>query len=177
MSAMASQITGVSMVCSTACSGAGQRKHQSSTSLVFVRGIHRSPVNSPHKGPVTRKCFQLMTSSWLIYIVIITFCASLELTSMFTAVAGIYQFHSRRLGMIPDATVIGTSCRKFTVLFSILWWKWHMVYKSEAWYRNMCRYIMSLMFISTNHLTAQIVSGMGCFLSVLPCSGKRILMH
>ena len=25
--------------------------------MAFVRGIHRSPVNSPHKGPVTRKMF------------------------------------------------------------------------------------------------------------------------
>ena len=33
----------------------GQSKHQSSASLAFVRGIHRGPVNSPHKGPVTRK--------------------------------------------------------------------------------------------------------------------------
>ena len=37
--------------------GADQRKHQSSMSLAFVRGIHRWPVNSPHKGPVTRKMF------------------------------------------------------------------------------------------------------------------------
>ena len=36
----------------TVCSGADQRKHQSSASLAFVRGIHRWPVNSPHKGPV-----------------------------------------------------------------------------------------------------------------------------
>ena len=34
-----------------------QRKHQSFVSLAFVRGIHRWPVNSPHKGPVTRKMF------------------------------------------------------------------------------------------------------------------------
>ena len=34
-----------------------QRKHQSSASLAFVRGIRRWPVNSPHKGPVTRKIF------------------------------------------------------------------------------------------------------------------------
>ena len=33
---MASQITGVSIVCSTVCSGADQRKHQSSTSLAFA---------------------------------------------------------------------------------------------------------------------------------------------
>ena len=55
MSAMASQITGVSIVCSTVSSGAYQRKHQSSASLVFVREIHRWQVNFPHKGPVTRK--------------------------------------------------------------------------------------------------------------------------
>ena len=57
MSAMASQITGVSIVNSTICSGVDQRKHQGSASLAFVRGIHRSLVNSPHKGPVTRKMF------------------------------------------------------------------------------------------------------------------------
>ena len=57
MSAMASQITGVSIVCSTAGSGGVQRKHQSSAPLAFVRGIHRWPVNSPHKSPVTRKMF------------------------------------------------------------------------------------------------------------------------
>ena len=34
-----------------------KKKHQSSASLAFVRGIHRGPVNSPHKWPVTRKMF------------------------------------------------------------------------------------------------------------------------
>ena len=57
MSAMASQITPVSNVCSTVCSRADQRKHQSSVSLAFVMGIHRWPVDSTHKGPVTRKTF------------------------------------------------------------------------------------------------------------------------
>ena len=55
MSEMASQITSVSIVCSTIYSGADQRKDQSSASLAFVRGIHRWPVNSPHKRPATRK--------------------------------------------------------------------------------------------------------------------------
>ena len=55
LSMMASQITGVSIACSTGCSGADQRKHQSSVSLAFVRRIHRWPVDSPHKGPITRK--------------------------------------------------------------------------------------------------------------------------
>ena len=57
MSAMASQSTGVSIVCLTVCLGADQRKHQSSASLAFVREIHRWPVDSPHRGPVTRKMF------------------------------------------------------------------------------------------------------------------------
>ena len=55
MGAMASQITSISFVYWTVCSGADQRKHQSSASLAFVRGIHRGPVNSPHKWPITRK--------------------------------------------------------------------------------------------------------------------------
>ena len=54
---MASQITSLTIVYSTVYSGADQRTHQSSASMVFVRGIHRSPVNSPHKRPVTRKMF------------------------------------------------------------------------------------------------------------------------
>ena len=57
MSAIVSQITDVSIVYSTVCLGADQRKQQSSKSLVFVKIIHRSPVNSPHKRPVTRKMF------------------------------------------------------------------------------------------------------------------------
>ena len=47
MSAMASQITGISTVYTTVCLGADKRKHQSSVSLAFVRGIHRWPVDSP----------------------------------------------------------------------------------------------------------------------------------
>ena len=57
MSAMASQIFGVSIVYSTVCSGADQRKHQSSVSLAFVWRIHRQLVNSPQKEPATRKMF------------------------------------------------------------------------------------------------------------------------
>ena len=55
--AIASQITNLTIVYSIVCLDADQRKHQSSTSLAFVRGIHRGPVNSPHKWPVTRKMF------------------------------------------------------------------------------------------------------------------------
>ena len=57
MGTMASQITSLTIVYSTVYSGADQRKHQSAASLAFVREIHRGPVNSPHKWPVTRKKF------------------------------------------------------------------------------------------------------------------------
>ena len=57
MSAVASQITSLTIAYSTVDSDADQRKHQSSASLAFVRGIHWGPVNSPHKWPVTRKMF------------------------------------------------------------------------------------------------------------------------
>ena len=36
-------------------SGADQSKHQSSASLAFVRGSHRSPMDFPHTGPATLK--------------------------------------------------------------------------------------------------------------------------
>ena len=57
MSTAAPQIISLTIVYSIVHSGADQRKHQNSASLAFVRGIHRWPVNSPHKRPVMRKMF------------------------------------------------------------------------------------------------------------------------
>ena len=57
MGAMASQTTSLTIVYSTVYSAADQSKHKSSASLAFVRGIHRGPVISPHRWPVTRKRF------------------------------------------------------------------------------------------------------------------------
>ena len=53
MKAIAFQITSLTIVYWTIYSDADQ----SSASLAFVRGVHRGPVNSPHKRPVTRKMF------------------------------------------------------------------------------------------------------------------------
>ena len=41
MTTMASQITNLTVIYLTVYSDADQRKHQSSASLVFVKGIHR----------------------------------------------------------------------------------------------------------------------------------------
>ena len=54
MGAIASQITPASSLFTQV---ADQRKHQSSASLAFVRGLQWSPVNSPHKWHVTWKMF------------------------------------------------------------------------------------------------------------------------
>ena len=68
MGAMASQITSLTTDYSAVYSGADQRKHKSSASLAFVRRINRWPVNSPHKGPVTRKTFPFdVITSWIAF--------------------------------------------------------------------------------------------------------------
>ena len=53
----ASQIIGLAFICSTVCLGADKKKRQRSAPLAFARRIHRWPVNSQHKQPVTRKMF------------------------------------------------------------------------------------------------------------------------
>ena len=57
MGVIASQSTSLTIVYSTVYPEADQRKHQSSVSLAFVRGIHRWPVDSRHKRPVTQEMF------------------------------------------------------------------------------------------------------------------------
>ena len=73
MSAIASQITAISIVCSIVFLGADQREYQSSASLAFVGGIHQWTVNSPHKRPVTRIMFSfddviIMFIRWLAWL-------------------------------------------------------------------------------------------------------------
>ena len=69
MGTMAHQITSPTIVYSTVYWNADQRKHQSSASLAFVRGIQRWPVNSPHTGPVARNIFLFDdVISWTIWV-------------------------------------------------------------------------------------------------------------
>ena len=70
------QITSLTIVYSIIYSDADQRKHQSYASLSFVCGIHRGPVNSPHKWPVTQKMFlfddvikfENLSTRWKLYV-------------------------------------------------------------------------------------------------------------
>ena len=57
MSAMASHITGVSIVYWTVFQAQIKENIKSFASLIFVRGIHRWSVNSPQNGLVTQKMF------------------------------------------------------------------------------------------------------------------------
>ena len=55
MGTMATQITSFTIVYSTFIQTQIKKKYQTSASLAFVRGLHRGPVNSPHKWSETRK--------------------------------------------------------------------------------------------------------------------------
>ena len=57
MSAVTSQITWSRLFTQPFVRTQIKKNHQRSVSLAFVREIHRWPVISPHKGPVTRKMF------------------------------------------------------------------------------------------------------------------------
>ena len=57
MNAMASQITGLTIVYSTVYSGTDKTKHQSSASLALCGEFTGHQWVPPHKGPVTRKMF------------------------------------------------------------------------------------------------------------------------
>ena len=76
MGMMASRITSLTIVYSTVYSGADQRKHQSSTSLAFVRGIYQWPANSPHQWPMTRKMFPFydVISMWPWFHALVRLC-------------------------------------------------------------------------------------------------------
>ena len=89
MGAMASKITTLMIVYSTVYSVADQSEHQSPASLAFVCG--EFPVNSPHKWPVTRKCFHLSTSScwWhgtIVYLIVFSYYWNLRITLARSAV-------------------------------------------------------------------------------------------
>ena len=100
---MASQITSLTIVYSTVYLGADQRKHQSTVSLAFVQGIHRGPVNSPHKWPVTRKMFPFDD------VIMLASQSYLPHLSYYNA-AGPYHvmlsFVIIRMGILPDGFIV-----------------------------------------------------------------------
>ena len=91
MGAIASQITSRTSVYSTVYSDADKKKHQSSASLAFLWGIHRDRWIPRTKGQLRRKCFHLMTSRLLIYIIpwyMQVYCCALFCSSCIISIWG-----------------------------------------------------------------------------------------
>ena len=80
MNAIGSQITGVLIVCSTVRSGADQRKHQKLRVTGLCEGKPAVTDGFPHKAPVTRKCFHLMTSSCICCNILLWIACKFEVT-------------------------------------------------------------------------------------------------
>ena len=111
-------------VCSAVCSCAHQRKYQSPVSLAFVRGIHRSPVDSPHKGQVTRKMFPFDD-------VIMSYCnpVSLSILSTQSPFSRLLSFSFSRL--LKHRHMMGTSSTmlnyvSMAIIDAVL--PWHIIW-------------------------------------------------
>ena len=96
MSAMASQITSLTVVYSTVYSDADQRKHESSASLAFVWGEFTGTGEFPHKGPVTQKMFPFDD-------VIMT--TEIDFIISFTFISQVFCPMARRYGIKSDVTM------------------------------------------------------------------------
>ena len=137
MSAMACQIAGIGY--STACSGADQRKHKKSASLTFVWRIHRWPLNSSHKGPVTRKMFAFDDVIMFTFLPKKNFIqpvpfrpcrhyASLiqTLPNRWTWWPVLYIFMSGRPGCMYAISLHASVTSYFLMMASSHWWRHHM---------------------------------------------------
>ena len=133
MGAMASQITSITIVYSIVYSDADQTKHQSSASLAFVRGIHRLPVDSPHKWPVTRKMFPfddvIMQSVILInfhdmqlinqYIFVPTSIYQMLFTAWRTTIIMV-PIHVHQQAVLDIAITVWASCTMVVDIYSVI---------------------------------------------------------
>ena len=121
MCTIASEITSLTVVYSTVYSDADQRKHQSSASLAFVRGINRRPVNSPHKWPITRKMFSFDD------VIILLLCHRSNHTITSVPVKQPWRIQVNKLMIKNDD--INTTKRSTTVT-----WVFHVYIVLNGWY-------------------------------------------
>ena len=110
MIAMASQFSSLTIVYSTVYSGTDQRKHQSSASLAFVRGIHRWPVNSPHKWPVARKMLPFDD------VIMPTIC--LESVSESSLLIRLLHIESEDISIVVMSLILTTTCIFFQAVMN-----------------------------------------------------------
>ena len=91
--------------------GVVQRKQQNSASLAFMRGIHRWSVNSPYKGPVSRKMFPF--DDVIMLAVVIPLCMASLPSSNLGACSEILQPHPCFRSIYDEAiiTIVSYSVR------------------------------------------------------------------
>ena len=128
MSMIASQITSLTIVYSTVYS----RHRSKKTSKLRVTGLcagnSPGPVNSAHKGPVTRKSFHLMTSSCLanafgLFVCLFVFSFS-----------NITKIHSKTVGTIRE--IVGLPRISGTMFFKWPWLDCHTLQTRRG--RGLC---------------------------------------
>ena len=135
MGMMASQITSFTIVYSTVYSAADQRKHQSSTSLAFVWGIHRWAVNSLHKLPVMRKMFPFddVIMFWKLLLPVFIY-SSMWVTSMKTHnnfCFSIFQFFYPLESYCGNKWVTrGSHLILFAVSHLVFWWSMEWLFEN-----------------------------------------------
>ena len=108
MGVMVSRISSLTIVYSTVYSGADQ----SSASLAFVWGIHRWPVNSPHKWAVTRKMFPGHFSSFAMNIRVLKWWATVMFLMSYIKLLGL-----NIITRVPFASFLGWNGLKWPMLW------------------------------------------------------------
>ena len=86
---------------------------ESSASLAFVRGIHRWPVNSPHKRPVTRKTLPFDD---------VIMCCQNKLIRHVNHLHALHVFCDNEAAR--KCLSMGDASRMCDITVSELWWNW-----------------------------------------------------
>ena len=113
----ASEITGVQIVFLAVCSGADQRKHQSSVSLAFVRGINQWPVHSSHNGQQRRNVSIWWRHHILTNIQVDSIALSSELMNIWKPRYGLYSLNYLQVIWVSVLLTL-----KYLLLQKI-WWR------------------------------------------------------
>ena len=142
MGAIAFQTTSLTVVFSTVYSDADQTKHQSSASLAFLQGIHRGPVNSPHKGAVKRKMFPFNDVIMLFLFVsdrrtiVPKRVCKVAMAPMHEICSASMLIYTRLSTLKPGQTISQTAIAKLYTWMNGIWW--FFINKNTAVIQRLC---------------------------------------
>ena len=139
-----------------------ERKHQSSASLALLRGIHRWPVNIPHKGQITRNIFtfddvtmsrKILTSLNLCFFSssCISFNAHLNTKLQFKMTNPLHILHGLTEDTLHIRKLYTTDCERSIGIRR--WpWLWHERDIKKV-FDALCDYAITLSLKSPLHIT------------------------